>query len=172
MRMDSNEQFIESGTPAIFTCDSTYADINLYNFRVYTAAYGSRTIINNYISDISNIDDKIEKNKDNNIYTNNGSINLSAIQDLSYQLKVPYVLFNGGCAMKKKKTDNITYTSTSGINFDLPYTKSDYRLMSMKMYEKGEDGNTKTLLDIPIGLGKAEKEEDATEIIRDFNDIV
>ena len=164
MRMDSNEQFIESGTPAIFTCDSTYADINLYNFRVYTAAYGSRTIINNYISDISNIDDKIEKNKDNNIYTNNGSINLSAIQDLSYQLKVPYVLFNGGCAMKKKKTDNITYTSTSGINFDLPYTKSDYRLMSMKMYDAI---NPERNIDIPISL----KDTQSEEIVSKFEDI-
>ena len=164
MRMDNNEKFIESGTPAIFTCDSTYADINLYNFRVYTAAYGSRTIINNYIADISDIDDKIEKNKDNNIYTNDGTINLSAIQDLSYQLKVPYVLFNGGCAMKKKKTDNIQYTTTSGINFDLPYTKSDYRLMSMKMYDAL---NPERNIDIPISL----KDTQSESIVSKFEDI-
>ena len=164
MRMDANEQFKESGTQAIFTCDSTYADINLYNFRVYTAAYATRTVINNYISDISDIDERIEKNKDNNIYTNDGSISLSAIQDLSYQLKVPYVLFNGGSAMNKKKTDSIKYTTTSGINFDLPYTKSDYRLTSMKMYDAF---NPERNIDIPISL-----ENDVTkEVIDKFEDI-
>lgn len=158
----SKEQFKES-SPATIVFDSTYGDINIYNIRVYRTALDSRTIINNYIADLTNIDEKMELYKINNIYTDEGLINLKAIQDFSYQLKVPYVLFKGGSKMPKKFKDAITYSEVP--TYQLPLTKSDYRLMSMEMWDRTKD-NEKPVFEVPIDL-----EASNGAHISDFKDI-
>ena len=159
----SHESFIQMPSyPAKFVVDSTYGDIDLYNVRFYRNGLSKRTVVNNWIADLTDIDQKIELYKENNILEDDGSISLKAIQDINYQLKVPYVLFNGGLkGMKKKKTDAF---SVSEINYDLPFTKSDYRLFSMKMVD---DFNPQYNMDIPIIL----ESSDNGEQINQFNQI-
>ena len=164
MSLSANEKFENDRfSPAMFEFDSTYGDIYVYNLRVYRSASDSRAVINNYIADLVDIDDKIELYKINKIFTDDGLINIKAIQDIAYQLNVPYVLLKGGSKMPKKFKDKITYTNAP--SYELPLTKSDYRLMSMRMYDRHKD-NEKPVIDVPIEL-----EDEAGNIINDFKDI-
>lgn len=161
----TKEQFLDAnGFPSYIQFDSTYGDINIYNIRVYRGALDSRAIINNYIADLTNIDEKIELYKINNIFDDStGLISLNAIQDISYQLKVPYVLFKGGSVMPKKFKEAITYTEAP--KYALPVTKSDYRLMSMQMFDRVKD-NEKPIFEVPIEL-----EDSLGNKVTDFKDI-
>lgn len=147
----SHESFKQQNAyPAKFIVDSTYGDINLYNVRFYRNGLSKRAVVNNWIADLTDIDQKIELYKENNILEDDGSISLKAIQDIAYQLKVPYVLFNGGCKMNKKKKDPISYATKP--EYALPSAKDDYKLFSMKMVD---DYNPSRNMDIPISLENA-----------------
>ena len=147
----SHESFKQQNAyPAKFIVDSTYGDINLYNVRFYRNGLSKRAVVNNWIADLTDIDQKIELYKENNILEDDGSISLKAIQDIAYQLKVPYVLFNGGSKMNKKKKDPVSYAAKP--DYALPSAKDDYRLMSMKMVD---DYNPARNIEIPISLENA-----------------
>ncbi len=161
---DSFKDYV--GIPSHMVFDSTYGDIYIYNVRVYRNALDMRTIINNYIADLTNIEKKVDLYKDNNIFTADGYINIKAIQDLSYSCGVPYVLFNGGNPMEKKFKNAFAFDET----YALPVTKSDYRFMSMKMYDVDEKtGETYLAIDVPI---KAQNEENSEDIVEKFDDLV
>lgn len=153
----------QSGYPAILEIDSTYGDILVYNIRTYRQALDARTIINNYIADTNVVSKKAELYAKNNIFTNDGFINIKAIQNIGYQLGIPYVLFNGGSSMQKKFDKAFTYDNTS---FALPSTKDDYRFMKMQMYDG--NGSTIPLINIPI---EATQETDKTNIKTNFSDM-
>jgi hypothetical protein len=87
---------------------------------------------------------------------------------------VPYVVFEGGIPMHKQFTkkklikENFLdgYPMEDTKNYNLPVTKSDYRLFSMGMYER--DGNeTKTLMEVPISL----ENSSTGETVDNFDDI-
>lgn len=152
----------QEGYPAILEIDSTYGDILLYNIRTYRQSLDTRSIINNYIADINTLSEKAELYAKNNIFTNDGYINLKAIQNIGYQLGIPYVLFNGGNTMDKKFTNSFTYSTS----FSLPSRKDDYRFMKMQMY--GGNGSEIPIIDIPIEA----KEKNNTSIIKtNFSDM-
>ena len=153
----------QSGYPATLEIDSTYGDILVYNIRSYRQALDAQTIINNYIADTNIISKKAELYAQNNIFTNDGFINIKAIQNIGYQLGIPYVLFNGGNSMQKKFNQAFTYDNTS---FALPSRKDDYRFMKMQMYDG--NGSTTPLINIPI---EAKQETDQTNIKTNFTDM-
>lgn len=155
-----------ASAPSVLTFDSTYGDIYIYNIRTYYKALDMRTVIKNYIADLSNIDERIALYKDNNIFDSTGLINIKAIQDISYSCGVPYVLFNGGNAMNKKFKDAFTYEE-SGTKA-LPTSKTDYRYMSMKMYDVNKANETYLRLDIPI---EAQNNEDENDIATSFSQL-
>ena len=160
----TREEFIDAnGFPSHIEFDSTYGDIHIYNIRVYRGALDTRTIINNHIADLTDVDEKIELYKVNNIFDDSGLISLNAIQDISYQLKVPYVLLKGGSLMPKKFKDSITYTETP--KYALPLAKDDYRLMSMQMFDRLQD-NEKPVFEVPIEL-----EDSSGNKVSDFKNI-
>ena len=171
MKVDAENETKESfkdaaGRPAILTFDSTYGDIYLYNIRVYRNELSMRTVINNYIADIGNVDEKIALYQNNNVFDDSGAISLNAIQNIAYECKVPYVLFKGGNSMEKKFKDAFKFEDS----YRLPLTKSDYRFVSMKMYDVREDtGETYLALDVPI---EAKNQANVDEIVNDFNDLV
>lgn len=150
---------------AIFTVDSTFGDVYIYNIRVYRNALNTMDVINNYIADLTDIDKKIKLNKDNKIFSDEGLISLSAIQDLSYELQVPYILFNGGNPMEKKFNEPFVFKDDS---YQLPLKKDDFRFMSMKMYDIDKyTGKTYLSKYIPIEA----KDETTSEIIEKFSDL-
>lgn len=168
--VDANNKQADSfldypGAPSHIVFDSTYGDIYVYNIRVYRNALDMRTIINNYIADLTDIEEKVALYKDNNIFTADGFINIKAIQDISYACGVPYVLFNGGNPMEKKFKNAFAFEET----YALPVTKSDFRFMSMKMYDVDErTGDTYLAIDVPI---KAQNQANSEEIAEKFEDL-
>ena len=172
MKMDSDEKFIQnSGSPAIFKFDSTYADIYLYGIRTYRQALDPNVVIDNYIADISDIDEKIRLAKNNAVFNLNNKVSKGVIDAMGMALGVPYVVFEGGIEMPKKfkvkDLGDIGHTFDSKT-YALPVRKDDFRLMSMKMYSKAEDGSITTEMDIPIELG--EDKEFKTKVTS-FDDI-
>ena len=175
MRMDANESFSQNiNDPAIFTIESNYADVYLYSLRTYTTALAPRTVVNNYIADIGNIDKKINLAKKNDILNDSGVVSKKVIDQLSVSLGVPYVVFEGGIPIHKQFTKKELikegfldgYPMSDVTNYNLPVTKSDYRLFSVGMYER--DGNeTKTLMEVPISL----ENSSTGEIVDNFDDI-
>lgn len=155
----THESFADGyGIPSTIKIDSTWGDIDIFNIRVYRTALNPRNVIKNYIADISNIDDRITANKDNDIFTDNGLIDLKAIQDLSYRLNVPYVLFKGGNPITKKPKDPFTYNKPE---YMLPQRKDDYRLMSVAMYDSKTSQET-PIWSVPIELEDANSGEKVT----------
>jgi hypothetical protein len=76
----THESFMDGyGIPSTIKIDSTFGDIDIFNIRVYRKALSPRNVITNYIADISNIDDKIAADKDNDIFNSDGFIDLNSI---------------------------------------------------------------------------------------------
>jgi hypothetical protein len=68
--------------------------------------------------------------------------------------------------MNKKFKDAFAFDDT----YALPNTKSDYRFMSMKMYDVDEKtGNTYLAIDVPI---EAQNQENKEEVIEKFDNLV
>lgn len=174
LKVDTTNRTSESfkdavGYPSTIEIDSTFGDIYIYNIRVYRNELDMRTIINNYIADISDIDEKIALFQDNNIFDDSGYISLNAIQDISYTLGVPYVLFKGGCPMyEDEELDD--YCIKFSPDYRLPLTKKDNRLVSMKMYKPDEQtGEMKLDMDVPLELKPVGS--DGSEVYTDFNQL-
>ena len=161
----SIEQFVDytATAPALFTCDSTYGDIYLYNFRVTRNECNNQEAIRRYIASYENMNKRVELWATNNIYDSANKINLSAIQALSNGIGVPYVLFQGGNSIGKKFSDNFEFNPTQTDLYQLPNSKSDYRLFAMQLYNPGRKEAT---IDVPI-----EVQDGNGKIYTNFNDI-
>jgi hypothetical protein len=184
MKLDSGYAFLENpANPAIFNFDSTHGDIYIYSIRTVRQALNPNLVIEHWMADINNVDKKIALNKNNAVFNMNSRVDKKVIDSMSVALGVPYVVFEGGIPMPKKfKKKNLTdpdndvkdggyhpngYTF-SNLDSKLPVTKSDFRLMSMKMYDKSADGTVRTILDVPMELEDAANSE---HIISDFDEI-
>jgi hypothetical protein len=191
MKLDSGDAFLENpANPAIFNFDSTHGDIYIYSIRTTRNALNPNLVINNWIADINDIDRKIAVSKNNSVFNNNNRVDKSVIDAMSTALGVPYVVFEGGIAMPKKfKKSNLTDPDNppkdggyhpDGYNFGameykLPVAKDDFRLMSMKMYQKDSTGSVSTVLEIAMQLEDASIEAEIvtenTSFISNFEDI-
>lgn len=128
---ENNDYFQDAiSSPAKIIIDSTYADVYLYNIRVYDAALDGRIILNNYLATLSTLNDKISQFEWNNIVDDNGNISLDLIQREGYNLQIPYILLTGGHEGTKKAG-----YKDSDDGYHLPYAKKDYRLMSMEYHD-------------------------------------
>lgn len=138
--------------PATIEIDSTYGDIYFYGIRTYRSAITPRMAINDYIADISNVDNKIALAKNNAVFNDSNKVSKEVIDTLSSTLGVKYCIFEGGYKMPKKFNTPYTF-SEEDTSRALPTTKTDFRLMSFKMCEKTADKTTPTvLMDVPMEL--------------------
>lgn len=159
------EQFVDysEDEPALFTCDSTYGDIYLYNFRVTRNECNNQEAIRRYIASYENMAKRVELWASNNIYDSANKISLSAIQGLSEGLEVPYILFQGGNSIAKKFKDSFEFNPAQTNLYQLPNSKSDYRLFAMQLYSPGRKEAT---VDVPI-----EVKDKNGKIYTNFNDM-
>lgn len=156
MNVDSDDNLKSAANrPAILTLDSTYGDLFIYGIRVYRTHLSSRTIINNHIASIPSITDRAIAYKENTISDGNGKISYSAIAQIADYAGVPYVLLNGGNQIEKSNNTSVTIGDQR-----LPYSKKDYRLMSLKMYESGS--HSVPTIDVPIELADTQSDEVVT----------
>ena len=111
--------------------DSTYADIEIYNYRFYGNTLTPEAVLNNYLANVGNIDDAIARKQENDVLenyideanpqNNYAYVSLAKVKALG---TIPYMVLRGGlrCNKKGKPTGN--------NEVSLPYfTKNDYRYM-------------------------------------------
>lgn len=132
---DNNDHFedMDPNNPSKIIIDSSYGDIYIYNIRVYEAALDKRIILNNYLATLPTLADRVSQAQWNNIVSDSGSISLDLIEREDYNLKIPYILLTGGHAGSKS-----AQYSEADNNYHLPFTKKDYRLMSMEYYDPND----------------------------------
>jgi hypothetical protein len=108
---------------------------------------------------------RVDKWKTNNLFGEYANkISLAKIKEIANELQIPYVLMRGGVRINKKFDESFEFNS-SNPGYRLPYTKSDYRLMSIEMYYK----NSETpIYSVPI---EVEDSNDSSKIYKDFGSI-
>ena len=130
---DNEDYFKDSNqSPGKLIADSTYGDIYLYNIRIYDSALDNRIILNNYLATLPVLFNRIAQADWNNVVDDAGNISLDLIEREGYNLKVPYILLTGGHA----GTKSAGYQT--GNDYHLPYTKKDYRLMSIEYHDPND----------------------------------
>lgn len=119
--LGSNTQNSESGK---FVFDSTNADIDIYNLRVYQTALSDRAILGNYFASFADFQEAAEKWDDNAILTDEGEISL---EQVIAKKNIPYLLMRGGITVDGKKGKNFITPLSTG----LPTSKKDYKLVDV-----------------------------------------
>ena len=117
----STTQNAESGK---FVFDSTNADIDIYNLRVYQTALSDRAVLGNYFASFADFNEAATRWEDNNILTDEGEISLDAVMKKG---NIPYVLMRGGITVDGKKGKNFITPISTG----LPTSKKDYKLVDV-----------------------------------------
>lgn len=116
---------------ALISIDSTYADIDIYNIRIYSKGLSPNVVLNNYIATSGVVDERVLKALDNDITYEDGKINPEKVFHEEYTLSIPYIKLVGG--IKNNKDDKWFVQSTADRR--LPYAKKDYRLMSFEFID-------------------------------------
>jgi hypothetical protein len=135
---NSSDRFQENQNDrAIISIDSTSADIDIYNIRIYNVALDQTMVLNNYIATSGSVDERVEKAADNNITYEDGKINPEKVFHEDYKLSIPYLKLIGGTSLNPKDKWAVTNETDGDGNliYRLPEAKKDYRLMSCEFID-------------------------------------
>lgn len=135
---DDKFQAINNGndTNAIIKIDSTYADVDIYNIRVYGIALNAQSVLNNYIATSGTPEDRVAEYLDNNITGDDGKIDSEKVFHNSYKLSIPYIKLTGGTSLDKWKVTN--EKEDGKLVYRLPEAKKDYRLMKVEFIDPND----------------------------------
>lgn len=137
------EAVFNQGTPSSYiNFDSTHADIDIYNVRVYDTVLGHRAVLQNYLASQDDMQTAIRRWQDNcvAIYDENQPekgfyVSLGEVKKAG---NIPYMVFRGGIPCDKKgkvNMDKINIASLPGdgqaTKTDPESLKKDYRLMDV-----------------------------------------
>ena len=122
-------------TPVDITIGSDTCDINIYNIRVYDFDLSHYDILNNFIADTSNIDEKIKLYARNDIYDSFGNVLYNKLLK-----QVPVMTITGELPPVKgdKKIVDITYENSldESRNFTMRNVTLDIQGTSSQYYPK------------------------------------
>ncbi len=128
VKYSDQDKFQDAGPSRLaqFVFDSTYADIDIYNIRVYNQILEDRIILNNYLADLQNTRTSALAWAKNDILNDVGKVSYNAISNPSINPDMPYMLFTGGQMWDKNN-------KVIGDDGDcrLPIGKKDFRYMEM-----------------------------------------
>lgn len=114
-----------------FIFDSTDADIDIYNLRVYDAALNDKTILGNYFASFADFTEAANRWEENDILDEvTGEVSLLKVMSLANdptKKHIPYLLMRGGIGVTDKKGNE----TVSPITTRLPTGKKDYRLVDV-----------------------------------------
>lgn len=115
------EQYLENDNwqqtaPVNITVGSPYCSIDLYCIRTYDAALTTSEIRDNYIADITNIQEKSALYTDNDIYDDFGGLSFSALKE-----KIPILVITGSLPTYKGDKRNVVVSYTDPLNPSLDF---------------------------------------------------
>ena len=141
------------GTPTSYIIfDSSYADVDVYNIRVYDTVLGHRAVLQNYLASQDDMQTSIKRWKDNGvaIYDDNQPergyhVSLKAVKAAK---NIPYMVFRGGVPCDKKGVVNLDKKNIASLPGDGLATqtdpeslKEDYRLMDVYYVDPEDSKN-------------------------------
>ena len=91
----------------------TGCTLDIYTIRIYKRALTAKEVTNNYIADITDINEKLEVFEDNDIYTANGKLSYEELKS-----RIPTITFTG--QMPKRKGDKKIVL----MDFEHPFDES------------------------------------------------
>ena len=118
-----------------FIFDSTYADLKVYNLRVYDTVLTDQAVLTNYLATLPTVAEMTERFDDNSILDEDGNISLTLVRQKG---NIPYILFRGGRKVTDKKGETYAHENQASASggtgakwLSLPEAKDDYRLVDM-----------------------------------------
>lgn len=135
LRQDSGEGIL---TATIF--DSTYADIELYNFRFYGKALSAEAVLDNYLAGLGDADAAMARKAANNVteYNAAGKYSYVSLQKVIESASIPYLVLRGGYRTDKKGTKMTQ--SADNAEVSLPYfDKKDYRYVEAYFVDPNDE---------------------------------
>lgn len=131
---DTSDNF-QQGSPIGISLNEGKEEIDIYTIRVYDIALSSRQILNNYICDLTDINEKVAKYQANNVYDLYGSISMAKIKSM-----IPILTVTGNLPTVKgdKKTASTTYEDplNPSLNFNTENCTIDIQGTSSQYYPK------------------------------------
>lgn len=110
-----NDNMQQNATVNI-TIGSPYCSVDLYTIRSYNIALIATEVRDNYIADITNVNEKLSLYEDNNIYDNFGNLSFSALKD-----KIPVLVITGTLPTFKGDKRNVSISYTDPFNPSLNF---------------------------------------------------
>ena len=109
----------QQGTPVGITINEDREEIDVYSMRVYDSALTSRDVLNNYICDLTDINEKLIKYQSNDVYDIYGDISLAKLKSM-----IPILQITGDLPASKgdKKTVSTIYNDPVNPNMNFSYS--------------------------------------------------
>ena len=130
-----NQDNFQQGTPVGITINEDGEEIDIYSIRVYEAALSSRNILNNYICDLTDINEKLIKYQMNDVYDIYGDISFAKLKSM-----IPILQITGTLPASKgdKQTVSTIYTDPVNptLNFSYNNCKIDVQGTSSQYFPK------------------------------------
>lgn len=131
----SMQDNFQQNNPVGITINEGGEEINIYSIRVYNMALTSRNILDNYIYDITDINEKLVKFASNDVYDIYGDISLAKLKSM-----IPILQITGELPPSKgdKKTVSTIYTDPVNPTFNFEYSNCtiDIQGTSSQYYPK------------------------------------
>lgn len=109
----------QQGIPVGITINEDREEIDVYSIRVYDSALTSRDVLNNYICDLTDINEKLIKYQSNDVYDIYGDISLAKLKSM-----IPILQITGDLPASKgdKKTVSTIYNDPVNPNMNFSYS--------------------------------------------------
>lgn len=131
-QFDTSESFASNAAEFVFNSD--YCDVDLYTLRVYNGALDYIDIIQNWIGDSSDLDTKLARYEENNLYTRYEDTNGVQRATISYEK----ALASKSIPVMVIKTYGQDTTNSADSDM-LPYAKGKKKVVGIRYYDPADD---------------------------------
>lgn len=114
---------LQQADPVAITIGSSLCSVDLYMIRSYNSMLTMHEVLNNYISDISDVGEKLLLYDDNDIYDDFGNIDYNDLKD-----KIPICIITGSLPTYKGDKKKVTFSYSDPFNPSLDFEESNVTL--------------------------------------------